>query len=197
MDLVKPSRFLSPLCCSRSPTHNLVKELNGTVFTLNSQQTQASPRQTEPKSRLIQIHSYQTLTLIDKSVLFKNKRCGKKCTTRQQMCEQAKKRVKGNNTVQKLAPLCAASSPSRVLRAPGFAASWPSLSGRPARLHLHALLHLHLHPHHHRTRRTPAHVSSPRGIVTYGNAEDGDPGYYQMCGVNSSMRTDDLVVAPA
>lgn len=26
------------------------------------------------------------------------------------MCEQAKKRVEGNNTVQKLAPLCASSS---------------------------------------------------------------------------------------
>lgn len=32
-------------------------------------------------------------------------------TIRQQMCEQAKKRVEGNNTVQKLAPLCASPSP--------------------------------------------------------------------------------------
>lgn len=59
------------------------------------------------------------------------------------------------------------------------------------------LLHpLHLSPSHHRTRRTPALVSSPGGIVTYGNAEDGGPGYNQVWRVNSSMRTDDLVVVP-
>lgn len=52
-------------------------------------------------------------------------------TTRQQMCEQAKKRVEGNNTVQKLAPLCASSSPvsSRFLdmlhSGPHWAAGWP------------------------------------------------------------------------
>lgn len=49
---------------------------------------------------------------------------------------------------------------------------------------------------HHWSWRTPALVSPPRGIVTYGNAEDGDPGYNQMGGANSSMRTDDRVVVP-
>lgn len=93
------------------------------------------------------------------------------------MCEQAKKRVEGNNTVQKLAPLCASSSP---VSSPGFwicgtvalteqqAGQAPPASSLLSRL-------LHLPPSHHWSRRMPALVSSPRGIVTYGNAEDGDP----------------------
>lgn len=32
--------------------------------------------------------------------------------------------------------------------------------------------------------------------MTYGNAEDEDPGYNQVGGANSSMRTDDHVVVP-
>lgn len=54
----------------------------------------------------------------------------------------------------------------------------------------------HLPPSDHWSWRTSALVSSPRGIVTYGNAEDGDPGYNQVGGANSSMRTDDRVVVP-
>lgn len=54
----------------------------------------------------------------------------------------------------------------------------------------------HRPPPHHRSWRTPALVSSPRRTVTYGNAEDGDPGYNQVGGANNSMRTDDRVVVP-
>lgn len=47
------------------------------------------------------------------------------------MCEQAKKRVEWNNTVQKLAPLCASSSPvsssflDMLHSGPHWAADWP------------------------------------------------------------------------
>lgn len=49
---------------------------------------------------------------------------------------------------------------------------------------------------HHWSWRMLALVLSPRRIVTYGNAEDGDPGHYQVRGANSLMRTDDCVIVP-
>lgn len=62
---------------------------------------------------------------------------------------------------------------SSVLQLSGYAALWPSLSSRLARLHMlfSLLSHLpRLPPSHHWSRSTPALVSSPTGIVTYGNA---------------------------
>lgn len=61
------------------------------------------------------------------------------------------------------------------------------------------LSHLPSHlPSRHWSRRMSALVSSPRRIVTNGNAlsEDGDPGYNQVGGANSLMRTDDHVNVP-
>lgn len=100
--------------------------------------------------------------------------------------------VKGNNTVQKLAPLCVSSSAvslrfldmlhSGLIQQTGHAPSASSLlSHLPSRLW---------------SWRMSALVSSPRRIVTNGNAEDGDPGYNQVGGANSLMRTDDHVIVP-
>lgn len=56
------------------------------------------------------------------------------------MCEQVKKILEGNNTVQKLAPLCVILS--RVLQLSGYTALRPSLSSRPDRPHLLSLFFL-------------------------------------------------------
>lgn len=107
------------------------------------------------------------------------------------MCEEAKKKVKGNNTVQKLAPLCASSSPVSLRfldmlhsclteQQTGQAPSAFSLLSHPS----------HHLPSRHWSRRMSAILSSPRRIVTYGNAEDGDPRYNQVGGANSSAHRD-------
>lgn len=52
-------------------------------------------------------------------------------------------------------------------------------------------------PHRrHWLRQKPALVSSPKRIVSYGNAADGHPGNNQVGEANSSMRTDDPVAGP-
>lgn len=105
--------------------------------------------------------------------------------------------MEGNRTVQKPAPLCASSAPlsPRCLQA---CCTLASLCSRLARLCLLFFLFFFIFflILHHWSWRMLALVLSPRRIVTYGNAEDGDPGHYQVRGANSLMRTDDCVIVP-
>lgn len=101
---------------------------------------------------------------------FETKGGVKKITDRQQICEQAKKRVEGNNTVQKLAPLWLLSQCP-----PGFwicctVALTEQQTGQAPPAFSLPCHRPRLRPSHHWSWRTPALVSPPRGIVTYGNA---------------------------
>lgn len=165
LDLVKPSRQFSSLCCSKSPPHNLFKKLNSTVFTLNSQQTWASTRQTKPKLDFWQLKQFKS---VDKNVHFWNKRStiGNKCVNR-------RRKEWKETTLCKSWPLCVRHPLHRP--PPDFWICCPltfieqQTGQAPPAFSL--LSHLPcLPPSHHWSWRTPALVSSPRGIVTYGNA---------------------------
>lgn len=103
--------------------------------------------------------------------------------------------MEGKNTVQKLSPsLCIIhSSVLQVSLDMLNSGLTEQRTGQAFSLFSHLLSHF---PSHHWSWRMPALVSSPRRIVTYGNAEDGDPGHYQVRRANSLMRTADCVIVP-
>lgn len=150
VDLVKPSRQFT--CCINSPSLSLNREKIGTVFTVYNQHTSALTRQLRQGNISYKQNNY--------ICAFWNKG--------QVLKKEAKNRVEGKNTVQKLSP-----SVHHPLQCPpGFsryaelwphrAADWPGFFS-----FFHLLSHF---PSHHWSWRMPALVSSPRRIVTYGNA---------------------------
>lgn len=152
VDLVKPSRQFT--CCINSPSLSLNREHNGTVFTVYNQHTSALKRQPRQGNISYKYNNY-ICAFWNKGQVFKKK--------------EAKKRVEGKNTVQKLSPsLCIIhSSVLQVSVDMLNSGLTEQQTGQAFSLLSHLLSHF---PSHHWSWRMPALVSSPRRIVTYGNA---------------------------